>query len=587
MKKHLLSIISILLIIILIFCSCASNNNVDENKKFENTCEEINELLLTESTLDLHFCLSDTISYDSKNSDVSLGHIYYDKSNDMTSPYKSITDMLDSINPKLLTTSNAYTYDVIYRYSQNQLQLIEYPYSYDPLSAYSGEQVQLPLLLAEFPFNGSNDVEIYFKLLYDLPRYFEEIIEFEKERVNNGEFMSENAYKTLIDFCKNFSSGTNSQHFLSTSFEKKLSSLCLDEALYNSYIQEHLKILESKVFPAYEKLARDIEELAANAIFSNNGLCHSKNGRDYYTILLKSLTGDIRNPDDIGNELLINLTSLSDRLNSCLKENTQLMTSLLNENFDIVINSDEILKVSEKYLDVLYDLSCDSFDNKHKKLVYVEQIEDSLSNYFSSAYFFLPPVDDFSHPTIYINPNTEFTSFDLLTTLAHEGYPGHLMQTQMQKNNLSSRLFSCLGYCEGWASYCELYTYPHAVRYLKLGDENDYENTAYCLKLYRELTLCLYALLDYNIHYNYWSVDDAAIFLSSYGINDKTQLTNIYNYIVNEPANYMTYYVGYINVVKLKEKYIAQGHTEDEFHKAFLNCNEAPFDIVEKYLLKA
>ena len=79
-------------------------------------------------------------------------------------------------------------------------------------------------------------------------------------------------------------------------------------------------------------------------------------------------------------------------------------------------------------------------------------------------------------------------------------------------------------------------------------------------------------------------MDDAASLLSDYGISDEETICQIYNYIVNEPANYMTYYVGYMNVVNLKEDYIAEGHTEEEFHKAFLECGEAPFDLVRESL---
>lgn len=582
-KKYLL----LLLIIITTFLSGCSGDDSppsNENESFESICDYITDTILTDSAIDLHFCLSDTYEYDQNSTDKILGSISEDSSDENF--YEECLKLIEDISIEQLSEENTYKYELINSYLKNQIDLSSYEYKYEPLSAYSGEHVQLPLLLTEFAFNDANDIDIYLELLSDFPNYFTDIAEYEQKKNEAGQFMAENTLKSVIDFCSQFPTDDPAEHFLSKSFEEKINQTNLDETAKADYVATHREILKSKVFPAYKALQSRLEEISLSANYNNQGLCHTSGGRKYYNTLIKCKTGDNRELSDIDNDLRQRLSFLSETLSTTLSGNPDILEPILGNTLNKTLDAEETLEKASEYMEILYSISETDFGNESEKNYSIEYIEPHLSTYFSSAFFLLPPVDDFDNPTIYINPDTPFTTFDLFTTLAHEGFPGHLHQTITQKDNLFARLFSCLGYCEGWATYCELYTYPDAVKQLNLGDETNAENLASILKTYRELTLCVYALLDYNIHYNYWTTEDASSFLSDYGITDESAVNNIYNYIVSEPANYMTYYVGYINVLSLKEQYIAAGHTEKEFHIEFLKCGEAPFDIVGKKLLK-
>ena len=581
--KNIFTVFIIYLVIIL-SCSCSKEATTDANVTFEETCDYITGSMLASSPLDLHFCLSDTLEYDRLTTEKYLGNISSTPVEENENFYSQALSLIESTDTDKLSSDNLYRYKSISSYLNNQLKLSQYDYKYEPLSVYSGEHVQLPLLLTEFEICDENDLEIYFKLLTDFQRYFEDIVKYEKAKNAAGEFMSENNLLSVIDFCNKFPTETASEHFLALSFNEKIQSLNLDDSTVKEYTDKHLSLLETEVFPAYDYLENELSNLYNEADFVSGGLCNKNKGREYYSLLINVKTGDNRNLQEIGTELEQRLTLLNENFKASIKNNPQLIQTILSADFDDTITKDELPDKAREYLEFLCGLSKDKFGNETDTF-FIEYIEPHLSSYFSSAFFLLPPVDDIANPTIYINPDTRFTSFDLLTTLAHEGFPGHLQQTVTQKNDLVSRMFSCLGYCEGWATYCELYTFPAAVEYLKLGDEAQTENISSALKNYRELTLCIYALLDYNIHYNYWTPEDAATLLSDYGISDTASVTQIYDYIVSEPTSYMTYYVGYMNVLSLKKEYIASGHTEIEFHEAFMNCPEAPFDIVREKLL--
>ena len=63
-------------------------------------------------------------------------------------------------------------------------------------------------------------------------------------------------------------------------------------------------------------------------------------------------------------------------------------------------------------------------------------------------------------PSISTMPTWE--NGDLFSTLAHEGYPGHLYQTVYFLDHCEEnlrQLLSFSSYSEGWASYVEYYSY--------------------------------------------------------------------------------------------------------------------------------
>lgn len=51
-----------------------------------------------------------------------------------------------------------------------------------------------------------------------------------------------------------------------------------------------------------------------------------------------------------------------------------------------------------------------------------------MEDYLSPAFYMIPAIDNTSENVIYINNGHITDNLSLFTTLAHEGYPGHLYQ---------------------------------------------------------------------------------------------------------------------------------------------------------------
>ena len=63
----------------------------------------------------------------------------------------------------------------------------------------------------------------------------------------------------------------------------------------------------------------------------------------------------------------------------------------------------------------------------------------------------------------------------------------------------------------------------------------------------------------------------------------------IYRYITETPANYLKYYIGYLEFVELKKNAVdkwGDNFTQMRFHKAVLDVGPASFDVIQKYVFK-
>ena len=226
----------------------------------------------------------------------------------------------------------------------------------------------------------------------------------------------------------------------------------------------------------------------------------------------------------------------------------------------------------------------------------VKRVSPSLEEYSSPAFYLTPPIDDITENSIYINEKDPMTGLDLYTTLAHEGYPGHLYQTvyfqlcQQNKNSNPARsLLHYGGYCEGWALYVEMQSYQYAKELLKeSGASQDLLSLVEAMRLNRSIQLCLYSLLDLEIHYNGSSVEEVSDFLSGFGVTDFEIAQNIYEYIAQEPANYPKYYVSYLEFEILKEEAKekwGESYSDIRFHQKILETGPCPFPTLRDMIL--
>ena len=85
---------------------------------------------------------------------------------------------------------------------------------------------------------------------------------------------------------------------------------------------------------------------------------------------------------------------------------------------------------------------------------------------------------------------------------------------------------------------------------------------------------------DIAIHYDGATPEQIERFLENLGLGQHTNVETIYEYLVEEPCNYLKYYLGYLEFLSLKqqaEKLWGTDYSDYRFHKFVLETGPSDF----------
>lgn len=569
--------------VLVLFSAFFLKNHVflSEDQRFENfTCRLFQEEIRA-NTLNLHYTLAYPESYGIKDYSISLGSMDPDTMEDSRASLETLQNKLEDFSVEKLSQQNQMTYDILRLELSTELSPGNDPLLQEPLGPNLGIQAQLPVLLAEYTFRSPSDIRDYFSLLACLPEYFQEILAFEQEKSSKGLFMSDISADRIIAQCLSFT-GSSDEHYLNSMFREQVTELAqqkkLSQKQVDSYLAMQEKLMEECVLPAYTQLQQGISQLKGTGK-NENGLSHLPGGKAYYEYLIQSTVGDYRSPEEISQRLYRQLASDSQEMLALKEQNPQILTQAAQASSPCEAQPEEMLE----YLNTAMTQDFPHLDAGDYQVKYVPE---SMEEFSSPAFYLTPPIDTLSPNTIYINQSSQVSGTELFTTLAHEGFPGHLYQTLSFGNTHPSPirdLLSCSGYIEGWATYVESLSYGYAADFLGISPD-----VMQFLWLNRSMTLCLYSLLDLGIHDQGWTFQTAFELLQSFGIAQEETCREIFQYIVENPANYLKYYLGYLNFCDLRSEIQEKqrdAFSSKDFHSALLALGPAQFPVVEKYLL--
>ena len=137
------------------------------------------------NSIDYHFSIKDPASLGIPEITPTLGDISKDAFDADCTKTKEYGDILSEIDKSKLSTDDQITYECIEREINISNELSDDYYLQEFLSSTEGSQIDIPIMLAEYPFYEKKDVDDYILLLKDFDRYFEQIIDFEKELLSS------------------------------------------------------------------------------------------------------------------------------------------------------------------------------------------------------------------------------------------------------------------------------------------------------------------------------------------------------------------------------------------------------------------
>lgn len=564
------------------------------------------------STLNMHYTLANPEDYGIQQYEAILPCYDGDKRQAGIVSLEESLNFYQGLNRSKLTDRDAHTVNLLTAYLENTLVLSRYPYYEEPLSPSSGMQSQLPILLAEYTFRNRRDVEDYLDILSQTGDYFSSLLSFEKEKKEADLLMAASSLRNVAEQCRTILTAEaleKGEHFLQITFRERLQELADNLSASNAadtassplltlremdaYIAQNNQFLSEIMLPAYQSLADGLDALADPAILLT-GLSAKPEGAAYYEALLRSETGSVRSINEISRMLVTKLDEEFSFLQALL-DNVDY--SLLSEESYQQCSDLFPLKSCETMLTDLRDRMQGLFPafpgtGEAPPAIHVKEVAACLQEYCAPAFYLTPPFDDTTTNSIYINTGTSMSSVDLYTTLAHEGFPGHLYQTvysnRLQLMSDSTPIQQLLwfgGYLEGWALYVEFLAYDYAAQIMQEAGHPEYAELIQIEKHNRSTQLCLYSLLDILIHHENADLQQTAEVLARFGITNSASVTAIFKYIVEEPANYPKYYLGYLEILLLKDtcrEAWGEEYSEYIFHKFFLENGPADFGTLQE-----
>ena len=448
------------------------------------------------------------------------------------------------------------------------------------MNSLTGENMELPIIFATLGFDDQADVERYLKMLADVKPYFESLFEYEKKVAEAGNSRPDAILDKLLESLEAVYKD-HEGNYMYTTFEDRVNAMDLDDAVKKDLIAKNKEILDTSFFPAYEELKKNMETLRGTAKTSGK-ICEMQGGKAFYEKYFQLRSGTSLTIDEAKKFLLDDINAkYSDFYAKLFKLNQQQNDELMkhmSQDPSVAITTGSFESDVEFCKDAIKSDFPDIGDVKYT----IYHIPKELSKNLSPAAYMSTPVDDINKNVLMLNDHSTGLG-DMLTTVAHEAFPGHLFEAvyHMQHLNNFYQKGGTTAYKEGWSTYSEDYIMNLTTGY----DLQVYE----CFDLYIALlNYQMQAYLDICVHYDGWGRDEVVNFANQYFPGAGEELADaFYDRIVEIPCYVTPYCFGNMCCSKIINDAMAQygsQYSKKEIHAAYLDMGPSSFDLLEKYM---
>lgn len=536
---------------------------IHAEESFSEFEDELFQEMMSEDYTTLHFSLRDYQKYGIEKPEVNIGDASWDEYEDSVEDCDEYLKKLQSFDYDSLSETEQKDYRTIAFYLERNKELNSYPYFDWAFNSAEGVIDNLLTTFTEFVFYEKEDIDDYLTTLASVPAYLDQCLENTKKQAAEGYFLTDAMLKETEDAIAKFVDKKDDNELIKI-FDENIDAFDgLSAEEKEAYKKKNQEIVLNAYIPSYEKVAEELQKLkgARKADYNVSSL---DGGSEYYAALAKYKT------------------SIDADVETILDICTQYIEKSVDELYDIMQNHSEVTEETldfDSAEDVLSYLEghLDAFPALDKVYYNVQYLDPSVANDSIVAYYLSPPVDDMRDNVIKINGDNVSDVIDLYTTLAHEGFPGHLYQTnyyiQQQPSLLRTQL-TMMGYQEGWGMFAE----GQALHVSGLSEyASEYQ------KINIELNYVLSAAVDLGVNGLGWSTKDVSKYLDTLDLNSSIA-KDLYDFATLQPGTILPYGVGVAMFELLENKAKnALGNDFDQkaFNEVLLNDGNRPFEVVE------
>lgn len=536
---------------------------IHAKESFSDFEDELFQEMMSEDYTTLHFSLRDYQKYGIEKPDVNIGDASWDDYEDNVEDCDEYLKKLQSFDYDSLSETEQKDYRTISFYLERNKELNSYPYFDWAFNSAEGVIDNLLTTFTEFVFYEKEDIDDYLATLASVPAYLDQCLENTKKQAAKGYFLTDAMLKATEDAIEKFVDKKDDNELIKI-FDENIDAFDgLSAEEKEAYKKKNREIVLNAYIPSYEKVAEELQKLKGSRKADYN-VSSLDGGSEYYAALARYKT------------------SIDADVETILDICTQYIEKSVDELYDIMQNHSEVTEETldfDSAEDVLSYLEghLDAFPVLDKVYYDVQYLDPSVANDSIVAYYLSPPVDDMRDNVIKINGDNVSDVLDLYTTLAHEGFPGHLYQTnyyiQQQPSLLRTQL-TMMGYQEGWGMFAE----GQALHVSGLSEyASEYQ------KINIELNYVLSAAVDLGVNGLGWSTKDVSKYLDRLDLNSSIA-KDLYDFATLQPGTILPYGVGVAMFELLENKAKnALGNDFDQkaFNEVLLNDGNRPFEVVE------
>lgn len=442
--------------------------------------------------------------------------------------------------------------------------------SNNPLGSYEGVLSDIAITLYFFNIFTQNDLDSYLHLMETLPDFAAELLRFEQERQDNGYGMTARELADVKEMCAENINGD--VQFLQDAFVEKLAAA---DFLTEEQRAEAAGKAQQLLDTGYRQFFREIEAgIDGIEVKQREDACLNNlpEGEEYYESLVESYTG-FTDMDEYVNYLVGLTEDAFTELQTLAMQDPTLLDRYYDDELVLYSSTDP-----EEILAYLHDAMQNDFPA-------VREVEYSMKVLPKAMQELLPGVAAFYMIGMLDKPDnpqsmmlcSEYTQEDF-TTIAHEGFPGHMYQhvyvTEHQRP-LILDLLGYTGYDEGYANYIERV----AVDYC------DDPAAARIAQLMNRYTILLILQLDYLLACTDTTLADAReLMCSEFGVADPNSedAWELIGDIIYRPGAFLPYYITGGRIADLRaeaEQKLGDDFSLKAFHESILRRGPMPVEL--------
>ncbi len=527
--------------------------------------DEFREAMESDYTT-MHFTLRDYAAYGIEKPEPIIGTAAWEDYEEAVNDAKESLEKLESFDYDSLSPTQQHDYDTFRFTCERLIELNSYP-DYDWWFVPSEGLIDnLPTNFTEFVFYEKEDIDDYLAVLESVSGMIDGALDITAKQVEHGVFMTDGALDSTLDAIDKFVKRTDDNPLI-VIFEENIDAFeGLSDSEREAYKARNREILFNSYIPAYQRAAQRLEGWRGTRK-DGVSIADLPGGKEYYEARTKFKASSDKSPQEI---LDICTAYLKTEINNYIKLVYSTESDSEFEDTVDISDPEEIIAFHEKNMSV--------YPEGPKVRYKASYLDPAVASDGIVAYYLQPPVDYIEENVVKINGDNVADVNELYSTLAHEGFPGHLYQVTWYLNTKPALVRSALsniGYTEGWAMYAEDNAWSYsgmneaAIEYNRINTSLSYAMNAAC---------------DIGVNALGWSAEELGSYLEDIGLNS-SMAADLYDFVMETPGVIVPYGAGLAQFMTIRDKAMkALGSQFDmtAFNEVLLTYGDRPFELVEK-----